>query len=140
MVKPQNLKDSAGKHSPHLYNQTFSMESSYQLKLSARQQELLNQGISTGLLTEVIAEHADQIGYMLQAYYPREKVSKVTLIPESIVLKDPEAAILTLEYLMEEFSACSAIDTEQKDKMTVTVNADPAAGMLNLKGETWPEL
>jgi hypothetical protein len=116
------------------------MESSYQLKLSYRQQELLNKGISTELLTEVIGEHADQLAYMLQAYYPREKVSKVKVIPEAVVLKDSATAVLDLKYVIEEFSACSAIDTEQKDKMTVTVTVCPETGVLNLKGEVWPEL
>ena len=118
------------------------MESSHQVKLSAEQQELFAQqsGITAELLENVISSNADQLGYMLQAYYPGEKVSKVTLKAESVKFEDSGAVKLQLEYVMEQFNACSAIDTEQKDKMTITVNADPEAGILNLVGETWPEL
>lgn len=118
------------------------MESSHQVKLSAEQQELFSRksGITAELLENVIRTNADQIGYMLQAYYPGEKVSKVTLKPESIQFESSGAAKLQLEYVMEQFNVCSAIDTEQKDKMTITVNTDAEAGVLSLKGEIWPEL
>ncbi|HEY0175736.1 MAG TPA: hypothetical protein VGC08_05120, partial [Pedobacter sp.] len=93
------------------------MQSSYQLKLSAAQQELLVQqpGMTSALLEEVIQNYADQLGYMLQAYYPGEKVSKVRLIPGSISFNDSGSATVKLEYIMEQFNVCSAIDTEQKD-------------------------
>ncbi len=118
------------------------MESSHQVKLSAEQQELFTQqsGITAELLENVISSNADQLGYMLQAYYPGEKVSQVVLKSESIKFEDSGAVKLQLEYVMEQFNTCSAIDTEQKDKMTITVNTGPEAGILNLVGETWPEL
>ncbi|SEA42750.1 hypothetical protein [Pedobacter hartonius] len=118
------------------------MESSYQIKLSPEQRESLAQDLdfSAGVLTEIIDEHADQLGYMLQAYYPREKVSRVMVSPGSMVIKDDGLTSMRLEYVLEEFSACSAIDTEQKDKMTVIVYLNAETGVLNLKGETWPEL
>jgi len=117
------------------------MESSYQIKLSPEQRESLaqDQKFSEKLLAEIISEHADQLGYMLQAYYPREKVSRVTVSPGSMLVKDHGAVSLRLQFVLEEFSACSAIDTEQKDKMTITVSPDLENGVLDLKGETWPE-
>jgi len=118
------------------------MQSTYQLKLSSVQQESvrLTANITSALVEEVISLNADQIGYMLQAYYSREKVSKVNLIPGSINFDAQGSITLKLEYVMEEYNACSAINTEQKDKMTVTIDADQETGSLNLKGENWPEL
>jgi len=118
------------------------MQSTYQLKLSSAQQERvrLKAGITSELVEEVISLNGDPIGYMLQAYYSREKVSKVKLIPGSIHFDEQGVITLKLEYVMEEYNACSAINTEQKDKMTVTINADQEAGSLSLKGENWPEL
>jgi hypothetical protein len=118
------------------------MESSYQIKLTEEQREVLVQhaDILETMLAGVINEHHEQLGYMLQAYYPREKVSKVIFVPGSISIQGKYVITLRLEYIKEEYSACSAIDTVLKDHMTVTVNADPEAGLFNLKGENWPEL
>lgn len=116
------------------------MQSSYQLKLSDGQKDLLIQepGLKTELIESVIQSNAEQIGYMLQAYYTREKVSKVCIVPGSINFTPDASVSLKLEYVMEEFNACSAINTEQKEKMTITI--DREAGVLTLKGESWPEL
>jgi AraC-like DNA-binding protein len=118
------------------------MESSYLLKLSAAQQELLAQRpfISKELLAAAIEEHAEQIGYMLQAYFPREKIRKVKVVPGSIVVRDVSPVSLRLEFVKEEFSMCSAIDSELKDSMAVTVIIDKTSGVLKLQGESWPEL
>lgn len=118
------------------------MESSYLLKLSAAQQELLAQRpfISTELLAAAIHEHAGQIGYMLQAYFPKEKISRVSVIPGTITVQELSPVTLQLEFLKEEFNMCSAVDSELKDKMLITVGIDRDGGVLELKGETWPEL
>jgi len=118
------------------------MESSYLLKLSAEQQDLLAQCpfISTELLAAAIHQHAEQIGYMLQAYFPKEKISRVAIIPGSITIQEVSPVKLQLEFVKEEFNTCSAIDTELKDKMAVTVAIDRIEGVLRLTGETWPEL
>ena len=118
------------------------MQPSINLKLTAWQQELINLDTKKvpGLLTEVISANADQIGYMLQEYHPREKVSHVEVIADSINLKDALSISLRINYLLEEFNACSAVDSENKEKMPVTVHIDQAAGSLKLTGEYWPEL
>lgn len=90
-------------------------------------------------LLQTINEHADQVAYMLQVYHPREKVSSAEVIPGSIHFKSPEAVTLKISYILEEFSACSAIDTLQKEKMEITILIDQLAGELELKGEYWPE-
>ena len=117
------------------------MDSSYQLKLSPSQQQLVQQGqLNEELLVNAVGQHADQIGYMLQAYYPREKVSGVAVVPGSMVIKTETELSLKLEYVKEEFNACSAVDTELKETMTVTVYSAIDPGILTILGESWPEL
>jgi len=118
------------------------MQSSYQIKISEKLQESLIKG--TGdvkeQITAAIDAHADQIGYMLQSYYSREKVSKVIVIPGSITINDAGLINLKLEYVIEEFNACSAIDSQKREKMVVTIDSTTNKGVLNLLAENWPEL
>ena len=116
------------------------MQSSYQIKLSEELKHSLAER-SDALpeqLTDLIDAHGDQLGYMLQSYYSREKVSKVLVTPGSIVITSSGLITLKLEYVIEEFNACSAINTEKKDRMRATIERE--AGTLLLKGESWPEL
>jgi len=86
----------------------------------------------------LIAYNAEQIAYMLQSYYSREKVSAVQVNADSISLNSSSEISLKLEYVMEEFNACSAVDTLNKDKMTVKLSQDQAGDYV-LTGEYWPE-
>jgi hypothetical protein len=120
------------------------MQSSVKLKVSSGLSILSDLNTSLDLesedqLLQVINEHADQIAYMLQVYHPREKVSRVEATPESIDLKNRDIITLKIQYILEEFSACAAIDTLQLEKMTITILVDQLAGELELKGEYWPE-
>lgn len=115
------------------------MQSSHQLQLSPAQQEAwISQQDHTALLEELIQQHGDQLAYMLQAYYAREKVSQLVIVPGSITVK-AQVITLQLEYVMEEYNACSAVDTLQKQRMTVSVIPDAGSANLELKGEYWPE-
>ena len=91
------------------------------------------------LLIEEILGHSDQIAYMLQSYYQREKVSEVNVIPGTIQFIGANSIKLQLEYVMEEFNACSAVDTLNKGKMTVSIDFNLTAEELDLSGEYWPE-
>jgi len=96
--------------------------------------------IQPELLAAAIHEHAEQIGYMLQAYFPREKIRRVALVPGTIAAGQEGTLKAQIDFVKEEFNSCSAIDTELKDKMTITIVPDRSAGTLKLEGETWPEL
>lgn len=106
------------------------------------QQKMLvhSTAIEVDLLAAAIHEHAEQIGYMLQAYFPREKIRRVALVPGSIAAGQEGTFKAQIDFVKEEFNSCSAIDTELKDQMTITIVADKGAGTLHLAGETWPEL
>jgi hypothetical protein len=115
------------------------MQASYKVTLSTSQQESWNTSTDhTALLEEIIRQHADQLGYALQAYYSREKVSGVTIVPGSITLKGDITA-LKLAYVMEEYNACSAVDTVQQQGMSFTITPEDDSAILHFKGEYWPE-
>ena len=61
------------------------------------------------------------------------------MIPGSIDLKNLDAITLKIQYVLEEFSACAAIDTIQTEKMTIALLINRKADELELKGESWPE-
>jgi len=117
------------------------MQSTYKLKLTPEQLELLQHENSDkiALLTDVIQSQGAQIAFMLQLYYSREKVSKVMVAPGTITFTSPTSVTLKLEYVMEEFNACSAIDTEKKEQMTVSAELNIKESLFNLKGEYWAE-
>ena len=115
------------------------MQSTIRLKISSGPEVSgqMDSGLKQ-LVLQTIHANKDQVGYMLQVYYPREKVSQLTVVPGSIS-ESLQVITLKLQYVLEEFSACSAIDTLLHEKMTVTVHLDKNAGELELKGEYWPE-
>jgi len=117
------------------------MQPILKLKLSPKQEEIVRQSPNQviGLIAGVIVANADQIGYMLQAYYPREKVSKVMILTDSIHPIDQLSITVEINYSIEEFNACSAIDTEDTKHMHVTVQINQEEGSLQLIGEYWPE-
>lgn len=112
------------------------MQSTIKLKISPVPEVSVQ--VDSALVLETIQTHAEQVAYMLQAYHIREKVSRVTVVPDSLS-NNVGVITLKIQYVLEEFSACSAIDTLQKEKMTVTVYLNEKAGELELTGEYWPE-
>lgn len=112
------------------------MQSTIKLKISPVPEVSVQ--VDSALILETIQTHAEQVAYMLQAYHTREKVSRVTVVPDSLS-NNAGVIILKLQYVLEEFSACSAIDTLQQEKMTLTGYLDEKAGELELIGEYWPE-
>lgn len=116
------------------------MQPSLKLKLSSEQQDFVKVQVAEviTLLNSVVAANAEQIGYFLQAYYPKEKVRGVEIVAGSVELKDNHI-LLNITYTLEEFNACSAVDTEDRKQMPVSVAIDRVNGELNLVGEYWPE-
>lgn len=117
------------------------MQPSLKLKLSIEQQDHLKEyaGDISALLSTIISANAEQVGYLLQAYHPREKVRGVEIVPGSVHLKEKAIARFNITYTLEEFNACSAVDTEDRKQMPVTVTIDQVSGEVNLIGEYWPE-
>lgn len=95
-------------------------------------------GLNALQIKLLIEQNAEQIAYMLQSYYSREKVSRVQLIADTISFNGKVDISVRLEYVMEEYNACSAVDTLKVDKMTVKISQDQHGDYL-LYGEYWPE-
>jgi hypothetical protein len=118
------------------------MQPGINLKLSAEMQDKLSNiqfGEADALIASAIQLNAEQIGFMLQEYYPREKVRKVEAVPGSYKQVSAAVAALTISFTLEEFNACSAINTEDRRRMPVTVEIDEQLSTLSLSGEYWPE-
>lgn len=128
------------------------MQASFIIKLSKEQNLLLKDQVQASkdtvgypeiaetLLMDLIHQYAEKIGYELQIYHSREKVSQVNVVSDSIVFNNTQDIHLKLQYVIEEFSACSAIDTLQQENMKFTAVADLENEQVHLKGEFWPEL
>jgi AraC-like DNA-binding protein len=118
------------------------MQPRINLKLSAEMQKKLStlqSGQADAIIASAIQQNAEQIGFMLQEYYPREKVRRVEVVPGSLKQLSAVVTGLTIAFTLEEFNACSAINTEDRKQMPVTVEVDVPQNTLSLKGEYWPE-
>ncbi|WP_442588018.1 hypothetical protein ACSBL2_18400 [Pedobacter sp. AW31-3R] len=91
------------------------------------------------LLIREVEEASLQIAYMLQLYYSREKVSGVHVIPGSVKFEHLLNIRLKAGYRIEEFNACSAIDTLNQEQMILHIDCDIECKALHLSGEYWPE-
>lgn len=91
------------------------------------------------LLIREVEEASVQIAYMLQLYYSREKVSGVHVVPGSVEFEHLLNIRLKAGYRIEEFNACSAIDTLKEEQMTLRIDCDIESKVLHLSGEYWPE-
>ena len=117
------------------------MQATQILKVTAAQLQKFGQqnGLDVALLEDIIGNNADALGYMLLAYYPREKVSGVAMISRTAQLLEDGAVNFKLQYIKEEFNSCSAVNTEAGDTMTVTLRRTGEAGII-LIAENWAEL
>ena len=117
------------------------MQAKYLINLSPDFQQLPQQGAAglDLLITGAVDAHAAQIGYLLQDYYQKERVREVSVLPGSLEWSGPTAAGLILQYRIEAFNVCSAIDTEAAEKMRFSAVLDFEKKELLLTGENWPE-
>lgn len=126
---------------PSINNPYTSMQTKLKLKISSDLCTALKENtvLKNDILIEEIQSHSDQIAYMLQPYYPREKLSKVSVLQETIAFIDFTHIALKLEFVMEEYNACSAVDTINTGRMGVSIYCDLDTAELLLTGEYWPE-
>jgi hypothetical protein len=118
------------------------MQPGINLKLSAELQNKLSNiqsGEADAVIASAIQLNAEQIGFMLQEYYPREKVRRVEVVSGSFKQLSAGISGLRIDFTLEEFNACSAINTEDRRQMSVTVEMNAEQTALYLKGEYWPE-
>ncbi len=86
------------------------------------------------LLFDVLNENSEKIGYLIQDYYPREKVRAVHFDRKEI-RKEVGGFVARATFTLEQFNVCAAIDTFEKSSMVMNVSIIPGADHLIISGE-----
>ena len=108
-----------------------------QSKLNIQFPDDLKQLSGLALIAQLQLEiqlHKLQIGYLIQDYYPKQKVRVA-----EIVFPSSERLELFVRFSLEEFSSCAAIDTYDLAGMKLQVIIDANNQEIELVGEEWPE-
>lgn len=90
-------------------------------------------------LLKTLNEHKNGIEVMLQGYHSREKVRNVRFEEASLSELDRETFSITAIYAVEEFSVCSNTDTEDTEKMKLTLRLSADLSELKVEGVYIPE-
>ena len=85
-------------------------------------------------LQQEIQLHKDQIGYMIQDYYPKQKVRVAEM-----TFPVTDSLELFVKFSLEEFSSCAAIDTYELSAMKILVITNEDGGEIDIVGEEWAE-
>ena len=85
-------------------------------------------------LQQEIHLHKYQIGYMIQDYFPQQKVRVAELL-----FRSTDGLTAFVKFSLEEFSSCAAIDTYELSGMEIQVILDHDAGAIEIIGEQWAE-
>ncbi|MNR41580.1 hypothetical protein D3C85_1599800 [compost metagenome] len=76
---------------------------------------------------------------MLQGYHSREKVRKVSFEDSTLQSLGPNEYRLKVNYVVEEYSVCSAIDTVDSESMQLTATLMNEGNSIQVKGTDLPE-
>ncbi|SHE85142.1 hypothetical protein [Pedobacter caeni] len=82
---------------------------------------------------------AVQIELMLQGYHSREKVRTVSFDDSTLQLLATNEYRLKANYVIEEYSVCSAIDQVDSESMPLTVSLLSEGTAMEVKGIDLPE-
>lgn len=86
------------------------------------------------LLFDVLNENSEKIGYLIQDYYPREKVRAVHFDRKEI-RKEAGGFVAKATFTLEQFNVCAAIDTFEKSTMVMNVSIESGGDELILSGD-----
>jgi len=78
--------------------------------------------------------YKEEIGYMIQDYYPKQKVRIAELVFPAF-----ETSSFYARFSLEEFSSCAAIDSYDLSGMKIQVSVDTVEKVITISGEEWPE-
>jgi len=76
----------------------------------------------------------EKLEIMLQGYHSREKVRRLTFEEGSMAEQETNEYRVQANYLVEEYSVCSAIDQVDAEKMRLSVYLYPEGGRMEIKG------
>jgi hypothetical protein len=81
------------------------------------------------LLLEVLDANKDKVGYLIQDYYPREKVRVV-----AFELNEPnweaDVFIAKASFTLEQFSVCAAIDSLETSSMLMRLSISKQGDLI----------
>lgn len=109
----------------------------YSINIKLPRQVTSNKEIGEGLeelLFEVLNENSEKIGYLIQDYYPRDKVRAVYFDQTEIRQKKGNF-VVKATFTLEQFNVCAALDTFDNSSMLMTVSIAPGGDELAISGE-----
>lgn len=81
----------------------------------------------------------EKLEIMLQGYHFREKVRKLTFEEGSLEELGTNEYRIQANYVVEEYSVCSAIDQVDAEKMRLSVYLYPESASMEIRGIDLPE-
>lgn len=114
------------------------MQHSLILHLSDQSKSLLATDRNAAVLLTLIAGR-EKLEFMLQGYHSREKVRRLSFEEGSLEELRKNEYHVQANYVLEEYSACAAIDQVDAEKMRLSVYLNQEAGSLEVKGIDLPE-
>lgn len=114
------------------------MQHSAILDLTDESKSLLAMDAKAAVLVTLVAGR-EKLEFMLQGYHSREKVRRLTFEEGSMEKAVKDEYRVQANYVIEEYSVCSAIDQVGAEKMRLFVYLNPERASIEIKGIDLPE-
>lgn len=114
------------------------MQHSIILGLTDESKSLLAMDAKAAVLLTLTAGR-EKLEFMLQGYHSREKVRRLSFKEGSLEELGTNEYRVQANYVVEEYSVCSAIDQVDAEKMCLFVYLHPERSSMEIKGIDLPE-
>lgn len=114
------------------------MQHSVILHLTDESKSLLATNRNVALL-HVLASRTEKLEIMLQGYHSREKVRRLTFEEGSLAELGTDEYRIRANYVVEEYSVCSAIDQVDSESMRLSISVLSEGNEIVVKGIDLPE-
>lgn len=120
------------------FSKLISMQHSTILDLTDESKSLLAMDAKAAVLVTLVAGR-EKLEFMLQGYHSREKVRRLTFEEGSLEKAGTDEYRVQANYVIEEYSVCSAVDQVGAEKMRLFVYLNPECSSIEIKGIDLPE-
>ena len=114
------------------------MQHSIILNLTDESKSLLATNRNVALL-HTLASGTEKLEIMLQGYHSREKVRRLTFEEGSLAELGTNEYRVQANYVVEEYSVCSAIDQVDSESMQLSISLLSEGNEIAVKGIDLPE-
>ncbi|NQX38562.1 hypothetical protein SAMN05421820_101590 [Pedobacter steynii] len=114
------------------------MQHSVILSLTDESKSLLATNRNVALL-HALAAGREKLEFMLQGYHSREKVRRLSFEEESLEELGANEYCVQANYIVEEYSVCSAIDQVDSESMQLRISLLSEGNGIAVKGIDLPE-